>query len=148
MYDEKKGPGPPRYADGTRTKNGYARRGSSNTTRAVDATWGEKPASEEPRGLALKEWRRVVKGALRGFATVELPNGLTIIDCPVFSSNGKTWATFPSRPVLDQNGQHTKLDNGKPQYAAILKWPNRDLTDRFSAAVVALVRRVQPDALS
>jgi len=36
---------------------------------------------------------------------------------------------------------------GKAQYASILSWRDRDLADRWSAAVVALVRAAYPDAL-
>jgi hypothetical protein len=36
-------------------------------------------------------------------------------------------------------------DDGKPQYAAIVKWRSRDLADRFSDAVVTLVAAQHPD---
>jgi hypothetical protein len=49
--------------------------------------------------------------------------------------------------VLDRDGRQVKPD-GKPQYAAVLKWRDRDLNDRFSTAVVELVRQDYPDALN
>jgi hypothetical protein len=51
------------------------------------------------------------------------------------------------KPVLDRDGRQVKPD-GKPQYAAVLKWRDRDLNDRFSTAVVELVRQDYPDALN
>lgn len=98
---------------------------------AADAVgFGSKP---QPKRLRLISWKAVAKDSLRGFATVELPNGLVLNDLPVLiGSNGRAWATLPSRPVLDREGQQ-KLDiNGKRQYAPIAEWKNRDMADRFS----------------
>jgi hypothetical protein len=72
------------------------------------ATWGDRP--DRPR-MRLVAWRPVTKGALRGFATVELPIGLKIHDCPVFTSHGKTWATLPGKPQIDKEGRQ-KADCG------------------------------------
>jgi hypothetical protein len=102
------------------------------------------------RKMRLISFRPVVKGSLRGFATVGFPVGpgeLQIADCPVHVSHGRPWAALPARPVLDGDGRHVRPDGGKPQYAAILRWRDRDLADRWSDAVVALVRGAHPDAL-
>jgi hypothetical protein len=96
--------------------------------------------------MRLVSFKPLLKGTLRGFAHIELPIGLCITDCPVLVSNGKAWATPPSKPVLDRDGRHVEV-NGKRQYAPILEWRDRDLADRFGAAVVALVREAHPDAL-
>jgi hypothetical protein len=93
--------------------------------------------------MRLVSFKPLVKGSLRGFANVELPIGLRITDCPVLNSNGKAWATLPSKPILDRDGKHVEV-NGKRQYAPILEWRDRDLADRFSAAVVDLVRSQHP----
>src|ERR1700704_3627436 len=99
--------------------------------------------ASQMRLLSLKP---LLKGSLRGFANVELPIGLRITDCPVLTSNGKAWATLPSKPVLDRDGKHVEV-NGKRQYAPILEWRDRDLSDRFSELIVGLVRQRHPDAL-
>jgi hypothetical protein len=96
--------------------------------------------------MRLISWKPLVKNSLRGFATVELPIGLKIVDCPVLVSNGKAWASLPTKPVLDRDGKHVKPD-GKPQYSAILEWKSRGLADRFSEAVVELVRQTHPGDL-
>jgi hypothetical protein len=54
---------------------------------------------------------------------------------------------LPSKPVLDQNGKHKVDANNKPQYMPVLEWRDRDLSDRFRAAVVELVRAKHPDAV-
>jgi hypothetical protein len=99
------------------------------------------------RKMRLVAWRPLTKGALRGFATVELPIGLTISDCPVLISHGKTWASMPAKPILDRDGRQKADANGKASYASILSWRDRDLADRWSAAVVDLVRAEYPDAI-
>jgi hypothetical protein len=96
--------------------------------------------------LRLITFKAVHKNSLRGFASVELPSGLRITDCPVLISHGKAWASLPSKPVLDRDGKQVETD-GKRQYAPILEWRDRDLADRFSAAVVNLVRAAHPDDL-
>jgi hypothetical protein len=43
--------------------------------------------------------------------------------------------------------QRTGAD-GKPVYVPVLEWANRDLADRFSATVIALLRQAHPDDLA
>jgi hypothetical protein len=115
--------------------------------RGETATWGPRPDIGPARPkIRLISWKPLVKNSLRGFATVELPIGLKIVDCPVLVSNGKAWASLPTKPMLDRDGKHVKPD-GKPQYSAILEWKSRDLADRFSEAVVELVRQTHPGDL-
>jgi hypothetical protein len=123
--------------------NTTPRRLESLACNAAAAGFGDKPP---PKRLRLIVWRPLVKGALRGFADVELANGLQIDDIAVHVRDGRVWASLPTRPMLDQDGRQV-LRGGKPQYAAILRWRTRHLADRFAAALVELVRRVHPDAL-
>ena len=90
-------------------------------------------------GMRLVEWRPLQKNTLRGFATVELPNGLTIADISIHVSHGKTWASLPSRPQMNADGAARRGDDGKILYNPILKWRDRDLADRFSIAVAQAV---------
>jgi hypothetical protein len=60
-------------------------------------------------------------------------------------SRGKCWASLPAKPVLDRDGKHRE-EGGKKQYAAILGWRSRELSDAFSTKVVELVRATHPDA--
>jgi hypothetical protein len=109
---------------------------------AMLAAWGPRPRPS----MRLMSWKPVTKGALRGFATVELPIGLTLIDCPVLVGPNGAWAALPTKPVLDRDGKHAK-PGGKGQYAPVVEWRDRELADRFSEAVVTVVREVHPDAL-
>jgi hypothetical protein len=112
--------------------------------RGEAATWGELP---RPR-LRLISWRLIVKGGLRGFATVELPIGLKIIDVPVLVSAKGAWASLRAKARLDSDGRHKIGGSGKPAYAAVLEWRDCDLADGFSQAVVAAVRQAHPDDLA
>jgi hypothetical protein len=115
--------------------------------RAEAATWGaESDASPIRPKMRLISWKPLVKNSLRGFATIELPIGLKIIDCPVLVGSNGAWATLPSRPVLDRDGRQAKPD-GKLQYSTILEWKSRDLSERFSQTIVELVRQAHPDDL-
>lgn len=78
---------------------------------AETATWGSKPP--RPR-MRLLVWKPLVKASLRGFADVELPSGLRIREVPVLHSNRKSWATLPSKPVLDREGWQVET-NGERQ---------------------------------
>jgi hypothetical protein len=77
--------------------------------------------------------------SLSGFATVELPNGLTLTDVSVHVSNGRAWASLPAKPQLSCDGTARRGDDGKIAYTPILKWHDRMLQDGFSAAVVQAI---------
>jgi len=96
--------------------------------------------------VALLEWRAVRKNTLRGFATIRLGKSLRIKDVAIHTSNGKRWASFPSKPVLDQQGVQTKDERGKNRFAPLLEWLDRDSADRFSEGVIACVEREYPNA--
>jgi hypothetical protein len=121
---------------------------SAAELRRGEALWGRPApaiAPERPR-MRLLSWKPLVKGPLRGFATLELPIGLKLIDCPVLVGPAGPWAGLPSKPLLDRDGRQ-KIDNGKRAFEPVLEWRDRALSDRFSAAVVALVLAAHPDAL-
>lgn len=104
--------------------------------------WGVTPA---PPRMVLEDFRPIRKNSLLGFARVRLPIGLVIADVPVCSSHGKVWAAMPSRPALDPSGRQVEK-NGKRVYVPVLSWADRTTADRWSAAVVELVRAAHPDA--
>jgi hypothetical protein len=105
-----------------------------------------RTAEARPR-LRLIDWRPCVKKSLRGFATIELPVGLKIHDVPVLVGPKGPWASLPAKPQIDRDGRQKTDASGKPAYVSILEWKSGDLSDRFSAAVVKLVRTAHPDAL-
>lgn len=115
--------------------------------RAEAATWGSRPTV---RRLTLRNWKRVAKGALIGFASISLPIGgadLHIDDLPVLETNGRAWATWPGKPVITAEGTIARIPGtSKPRYVSILHWDDRQTSQRFSQAVVDLVRAKDPDA--
>jgi hypothetical protein len=97
--------------------------------------------------MRLLKWTPKGQGALRGFADLQLPNGLRIYGCPVLFSHGRAWATFPARPQIGRDGQVIKVDN-KTQYTRLMEWSEPAVADRFSTVVVGLVRASEPQAFA
>jgi hypothetical protein len=120
---------------------------SQAALRRGELAWGARPDAVDRPRMRLLSFKPMVKGALRGFSTVELPIGLKLIDCPIFVGTSGASATLPSKPVVSRDGKRCRPD-GRPQFAAILEWRDRQLSDRFSAAVVELVRAAHPDAFA
>jgi hypothetical protein len=107
---------------------------------------GEPPPAQRPR-MILRSWRPLVRGSLRGFAAVTLLSMIEIDEVAVHVSGGRAWASLPARPMIDGARQALRDDRGKIRYVAPIRWRTRDLADRFSAAVVELVRAAHPGAL-
>jgi hypothetical protein len=97
--------------------------------------------------MPLVAWKAVAKGKLAGFATVQLPIGLKLINCPVFVGPNGPWTALPSKPLLDGGGRQRTDASGKRAFEPVLEWRDRSLSDRFSAALVELVRRERPGVL-
>jgi hypothetical protein len=86
--------------------------------------------------MRLVKWRALRRNSLLGFADIELPIGLTIADVVICTSHGRTWASLPTKPMLDSNtGGALRDEAGKIRYVPILRWLDRDLGDRWSNAV-------------
>jgi hypothetical protein len=115
-------------------------------TSNVATTIGFDGRPDRPR-MRLVSFGPVIKANLRGSATVELPIGLTIFDCPVLVGKNESLAVLVSKPVLDSEGRPVKPDGRKGQYAAVLQWRDKDLTNRFSDTLVTLMLGDHPDAL-
>jgi hypothetical protein len=109
---------------------------------ATRATWGHRPTPKAK--MRLVEFKPLRRNTLLGFCVVEMPSGLVIRDISIHQKAGKWWAGLPAKPVLDAEGRHVNNHAGHKQYAALLGWRSRELADRFSAAVVELVRLAHP----
>jgi hypothetical protein len=123
----------------------------SELRRAEAATWGARHDTPpvKPK-MRIISGRKVIKGTLRFVCKIGLPFGsgeLEIADVMVFSSHGESWANLPSKPVLDESGVHMTGEGGKKKYVPFLAWSSKELRDRFSAAIVVLVKQEFPDAL-
>jgi hypothetical protein len=133
--------------NGTTAAANRGRAGNGSAGQALHSGPRRTDQGDSRPRLRLLSFKAIVKGSLRGFASVELPIGLRIADVPVCISNGKAWATLSSKPQIDSEGRHRRDVNGKPAYTAILEWRDKALRDRFSSAVVELVRAQYPGAL-
>ena len=110
------------------------------------AAWGGRPAPE----MRLRElaWKPLRKNTLYGFISVLVsPPGMRLLDCPVHVSHGKAWCALPSKPQIDSEGRLRKDISGKAQYVALVEWDSRELRDRFSNAIIELIRARHPGAL-
>jgi hypothetical protein len=122
--------------------------GEGIAERRSDTHTTDAAAEPAPRRLTLIDWRPCRRNTLRGFAAVELPSGLRIADVTVHVSGSRAWAGMPARPIVDTaTGAALRDERARIRYAPILWWRSRDLADRWSHAVVALVRAAHPDAL-
>ena len=109
------------------------------------AGWNQPPAPQTDRPhtrlLSFVERRQ---GALRGFASIELPSGLRLHDVAIFVGGKGPWAALPSKPVLDRDRRQKLAVDGKPAFAPVAEWRDRRLAEGFSTAVVQLVRAANP----
>ena len=98
--------------------------------------------------MKLLSFRPLNKNGLRGFATVELSIGLRLIDLPIFVGANGPWAALPRKAKLDAERRQKTGADGRPVFEPVADWSSRDLADKFSAAVVDLVRAQHPGALA
>jgi hypothetical protein len=97
--------------------------------------------------MTLRSWKPIRKNSLIGFASVTLPIGLEIDDIAVLMTAGKAWASLPAKPCVTKAGTIARLPgSSKPQYVAILRWRERELSQGFSERVVDLIRERDPAA--
>ena len=101
-------------------------------------------ATASPMPISLLEWKPLSRNSLRGFATVRLGQSLKISDIAVHAANGRRWAQLPARPALNTDGTARRDENGKIQYIPLMKWLDRDASDRFSEGVIAAIEREYP----
>jgi hypothetical protein len=95
----------------------------------------------------LLRFRKIQKGFLVGFASVELSNGLQIMDLVVIAKGGKCWVNMPGKARLDSNGVPLRDAGGRILYDAVGRWNSRELGNRFSVAVIQLIERHHPGVL-
>jgi hypothetical protein len=94
--------------------------------------------------MRLVEWRSLRQGKLLGFATVELPIGLTIRECPLLRGAEGLWAALPAKPEIGRDGRCRTGAQDERFYVEMLTWRTRRLREAFSARVVELVRGAYP----
>jgi hypothetical protein len=97
---------------------------------------------DQESGIAIIDWRPLERGTLLGFCRVKIERWhLTIDGIAIHARDGRRWAQLPSKPMLNSNRELEREPDGKPRYAKILWFDDRETADRFSAAVVSAVDR-------
>jgi hypothetical protein len=104
---------------------------------ATAAASGDRPAQRP--NMRLVSGKPLVKGSLRGFATIELPIWLRTFDCPVYIGAMGAWARLAAKAQLDRQGRQRARPCGKLAYSTVREWRSRDLANRFSEAIVGLI---------
>jgi len=104
----------------------------------------------DPRHAAVvEEFSALRKNTLRGFAKVRLASGMILHDVAIHAGDGdKAWASSPSKPMLDREGQVLRDAEGKVRYAPMISFATKEHRDRFSTLVVDAVRETNPEALT
>ncbi len=98
-------------------------------------------------GIQIRDWRPMRKGALLGFAKVELPSGMILADCTVMLGDRGAWVSPPSKPMLDRGGVAMKDSNGRVRYTPLVEFTSKEIRQRFSDAVVDGLRAAHPEAI-
>ncbi len=94
--------------------------------------------------VALLDWKSIKRNSLRGFATVRIGKALKVSDVAVHCSHGKRWASLPSKPQVDGQGNAIRDQNGKIKYIPVVAWLDKQTADRFSEAVIAAIEAQSP----
>jgi hypothetical protein len=93
-------------------------------TREIPA---DPPSGKKSPRPKLISWDREGQNGARGYADIELPCGVIIYHCPVFSGG--------------QDGPHVE-----PSYPTHVDWPDAFYSDGFDDDIVSQIREVDPGA--
>jgi hypothetical protein len=109
---------------------------------------GASDAGVRQLPVALLEWKPLIRNTLRGFPKVRVGRALVFNDVPVNISQGRRWASLPSKPLIDREGVALRDLSGKVRYSPIAEWADREMRDAFSEAVCTAVERDYPGAFA
>jgi DNA-binding cell septation regulator SpoVG len=98
------------------------------------------------QNITIADWKPLSKGALRGFVSVTLPSGLVLREVSILVTDGRPWASPPSKPLLDRDGRAMTGDDGRRRYSQIVEFTAMDIRDRWSDSVIEALRTVHPEA--
>jgi hypothetical protein len=118
--------------------------------RTLDLTREQRPAPAAPpprTSYRVLEFRPVTKATLRGFATIDLGNGLALHDVSIHRQGKRTWAMPPGRPLIGPDGSVVLDEAGAKVIVPILRFASGGRRTRWMNAVIEAVEREYPDAL-
>jgi hypothetical protein len=78
---------------------------------------------------------------------VRLPSGVIMHDVSIHLNDDRAWASPPSTPQIGRDGTHMQK-GGKPQNSPIISVVLKEVRDKFSPAVLDVLRLSHPEALA
>ena len=96
--------------------------------------------------VTISDWKPLRRGSLRGFATVSMPSGMTVHEVSIMQSNGRAWASPPSKPMI-KDGKTIVDDDGKTKYVPLIEFVSKSVRDRWSSSIVDALLAAHPEAL-
>ena len=93
-------------------------------------------------------WRPLRKGSLVGFVSVSMPSGITIHEVSILETNGRFWASPPSKPMIDRTGFAMIGDDGRRRFTPVIEFATREIRSRWSDSVIEALRTAEPGALA
>jgi hypothetical protein len=82
----------------------------------------------------------IERGALRGFADLDLDSGLTIHDCTLMESNGRRWVGLPGKPQINTDKTvRTDPATGKTLYVPVISIADKARRELFSNNALAAI---------
>jgi hypothetical protein len=97
-------------------------------------------------GFIIREFRRLPHPPFCGFAQVELPGGLIILDVPVFQGPRGPWASLPRHPAVSRSGLVIRDDAGRTKFEPSIDFVSRDAKHRWVNQVVVAMWATHPEA--
>jgi hypothetical protein len=97
--------------------------------------------------VVVEEFKPVVKNTLRGFARVRFASGLVMHEVSLHISNGRVWASPPSKPMVGGDGTVMRDAEGKQRWQPLITFSDKGVRDRWSAQIVDAVHEAYPEAL-
>ena len=96
--------------------------------------------------IQIRDWRPMRRGNLLGFAKVELPSGMVLVDCTVMQGDRGAWVSPPSKPMIDRDGVAIKDGSGKVRYTPLVEFTSKEVRERFSNGVIDALRAAHAEA--
>lgn len=105
-------------------------------------------SATQNNAFVILRWVERRTNTLRGFADVQMPSGMQILEVGIHASHGKAWASPPSKPQVGRDGVVLKdQETGKTKYAPIILFASKEQRDRWSSYVINAMMEAYPQAL-
>jgi hypothetical protein len=99
--------------------------------------------------IAITNWKARSSGSLVGFFTAGLPSGLVLNELMLHHRDGRFWISFPSKPMIKQDGSALRDERGKVRYGApLIECANPQARNRFSEQVLTALRGALPEVFA